>query len=317
MVCRRSAEVVMRIASLDIGTNTILMLIADVLPDGSMKVIRDEHTIARLGRGVDTSGRIQPETFERCRAIIHHLLLIAQETNVQHIYACGTSALRDALNKAEFIEYIRKTTHVTIEVIPGEVEARLSFQGTIFDRIQDNASAEIAVLDIGGGSTELITGSGLHVTSATSMDMGSVRLTERFLATHPPSDISLINAIEYIHATLRTLTPLEPSAQLLGVAGTVTTLAAIEMQLVEFSAVDIDNYILTMSVIERILNKLKSLDLKQIHAIPQIHPLRADIILAGVLILKECMTALKKTEIRVSTKGLRYGLLLEKAKKLR
>ncbi len=119
----------MRISAIDIGTNTILMLIADVLPDGTITVVRDEHTIARLGKGVDSSKRIMQETFQRALNILAKLKSISKEAGSQHIVACGTSALRDANNREEFIEFIRTKLDITIQILNGDEEARLTYWG--------------------------------------------------------------------------------------------------------------------------------------------------------------------------------------------
>jgi len=172
------------------------------------------------------------------------------------------------------------------------------------------------VLDIGGGSTELITGTGSGISSSISMDIGSVRLTERILKKSPPEDAAVLNAVEFINTHTLNLQPIEEEAMLIGVAGTLTTLAALDLRLNAFNEELINRHLLRDENIRCIFQELRHLTLDQIISYPQIHPSRADIILAGILILKEILNKLKMTQITVSTLGLRYGILLSTARKL-
>ena len=179
----------MRLASIDIGTNTILMLIAEIGKDGAMEVLRDEHTIARLGKGVDEKGSIQKETFARISNILKDLRSIARYYNVDRIIACGTSALRDAKNSREFLDFIEQEVNLKINVISGIEEAELTYLGATSDLKPDISGHRYAVLDIGGGSTEISFGNRSCMESAYSIDIGSVRLTERILKQSPPDQV--------------------------------------------------------------------------------------------------------------------------------
>jgi exopolyphosphatase/guanosine-5'-triphosphate,3'-diphosphate pyrophosphatase len=300
-----------RISTIDIGTNTILMLIADVLPDGRFSVIRDEHTIARLGKGVDAQRNIQQETFERCLTILTGLKKISDTSRSTQIYACGTSALRDAANRDEFIDYIRSSLGFTIHVLSGEEEARLTYLGGASQFFPLHPETTYAVLDIGGGSTELVVGSGMNVHQKISMNIGAVRITERFLHASPPSNEEIASAEEEIRRHLSHAFSLPVGTTMIGVAGTLTTLAAIDLQLPEFDAKAIDGYILSIDTIDRIFEHLQTCSFKELCAIPQILPQRADIILAGILILRLTMRMMHTPSITVSTRGLRYGLLYQ------
>lgn len=303
----------MRIASIDIGTNTILMLIADLEQRSgqlTIKVVRDEMVVARMGRGVDEHRIILPQTFEKVRNHLREYQHIAQECTVDVIFACGTSALRDAANRDEFIAYIKKETGLSIRVLSGGEEAQLTFLGAISE--YPSAHDVFGVIDIGGGSTEIITGTHEKVLGHTSLNIGSVRLTERFLTSSPPAPSQLDEATSYIRATLERAQPVPPGDnRLLGVAGTVTTLAALRLQLPRYDPEKISGTRLSIESIETVFEQLRPLTVEQIRDVPQISHGRADIILAGVLILKEYMHHTRCSTITASDRGLRYGIALE------
>jgi len=301
----------MRLASIDIGTNTILMLVADVERNGTLSVVRDEHFIARLGKGVDEHGSIQKETFHRVQRILSQLKSIANSDGVRYIAACGTSALRDASNRQEFIDYIREHLSINIKILTGQEEAESTYLGAVSEYLADSPSGEFAVLDIGGGSTELVVGTGSNVSSAVSLDIGSVRLTERILKNNPPDNIALENAVKLIQNHIQNISPLPSSTKLIGVAGTLTTLAALDLQLNTFDNTLINRCVLTRVAIERIFQELRHLTLDDMRSYPQIHPSRADILLAGILILLETLRTINLSQITVSDRGLRYGILLK------
>jgi hypothetical protein len=175
----------MRIATIDIGTNTILMLVADISPGGILSTIRDEHSIPRLGEGVDATHLISQTALKRAVEQLRRYRLIAQDENAEMVVACGTSALRDAKNRDDVIDLMGKKTGIRVEVLSGEQEAELTYLGAVSDYLQGDEP--LAVLDIGGGSTELTFGNGKTITHRRSLDVGSVRLTERILKTSPPT----------------------------------------------------------------------------------------------------------------------------------
>jgi exopolyphosphatase / guanosine-5'-triphosphate,3'-diphosphate pyrophosphatase len=309
-------NVTMRLASLDIGTNTILMLIADIQRDGSLEIVRDEHFIGRLGKGVDEHGIIQKETFQRVQDILFQLINIAGSLDVKHMTACGTSALRDATNRQEFIEYIKEKLALDIQILTGKEEAELTYLGAVSDYLPSADTENYAVLDIGGGSTEIVVGSGALVTLCASVDIGSVRLTERILKINPPSSIALENAATLVRTHLQNIYPLLPTTKMIGVAGTVTTLAAIDLRIPVFDRNLVNRHILTIEAIDKIFQELKPLTLDQLRRYPQIHPSRADILLAGIIILREALRKVRLSKITVSDRGLRYGIMIKAAQTL-
>jgi exopolyphosphatase/guanosine-5'-triphosphate,3'-diphosphate pyrophosphatase len=309
-------NVTMRLASIDIGTNTILMLVADVQRDGSLKVVRDEHFIGRLGKGVDEHGIILKETFDRILAILSQLKSIADSIGIEHLSVCGTSALRDAENRQEFIDFIKEKLALEIRILSGNEEAELTYLGAVSEYLTHTNSKNYAVLDIGGGSTELVTGSVEKVTSSVSIDIGSVRLTERILKRNPPSDISLENAVQLVRNHLKNIFPLSRTTEIIGVAGTLTTLAALDLRIPDFDRNLINRHVLTIEAIDRIFQELRPLTLDQLRNYPQIHPSRADILLAGIIILREILRKVNLSKITVSDRGLRYGIVIKTAQTL-
>jgi exopolyphosphatase/guanosine-5'-triphosphate,3'-diphosphate pyrophosphatase len=310
---RTATKVTMRLASIDIGTNTVLMLVADVRRDGSLVVVRDEHFIGRLGKGVDEYGIIVQETFHRIHGILSQLKSIADSLGIQHISACGTSALRDAKNRQEFIDFMKEKLALEIQILSGTEEAELTYLGAISDYPMKSDSENYTVLDIGGGSTEIVTGSGDHVISSASMDIGSVRLTERILKNNPPDRTALDHAVQIVRDQLKTSGPLSPAATIIGVAGTLTTLAALDLRIAEFDKNIINRHILTIETIDKIFHELRPLTLDQLRSYPQIHPSRADILLAGIIILRETLRKMNASKITVSDRGLRYGIAIKTA----
>jgi exopolyphosphatase/guanosine-5'-triphosphate,3'-diphosphate pyrophosphatase len=309
---RTATKVTMRLASIDIGTNTVLMLVADVRRDGSLVVVRDEHFIGRLGKGVDEYGIIVQETFHRIHGILSQLKNIADSLGIQHISACGTSALRDAKNRQEFIDFMKEKLALEIQILSGTEEAELTYLGAISEYMQSD-SENYTVLDIGGGSTEIVSGSGAHVTSSASMDIGSVRLTERILKNNPPDRAAMDHAVQIVRDQLNTIGPLSPATTIIGVAGTLTTLAALDLRIAEFDKNIVNRHILTTETIDKIFHELRPMTLDQLRSYPQIHPSRADILLAGIIILREILRKMNASKITVSDRGLRYGIAIKNA----
>jgi exopolyphosphatase/guanosine-5'-triphosphate,3'-diphosphate pyrophosphatase len=306
----------MRLASIDIGTNTVLMLVADVQHNGSLHVVRDEHFIGRLGKGVDEHGIIQKETFHRVLDILSQLKSTADSLGVRHLSACGTSALRDAKNRQEFIDFMKEKLALEIRVLSGSEEAELTYLGTVSDYLSKVDSNTYAVLDIGGGSTEIVVGSGAHITSSCSIDIGSVRLTERILKINPPSSSALESAVQLVRDHIQHVTALLPSTKIIGVAGTLTTLAALDRRIPTYDRNLVNRHVLALETIDKIFQELRPLSLDQLRSYPQIHPSRADILLAGIIILRETMKKVNLSEITVSDRGLRYGIVIKTAQML-
>ncbi|MBI5646060.1 MAG: Ppx/GppA family phosphatase [Ignavibacteriae bacterium] len=301
----------MRIATIDIGTNTILLLVADVDARGGLTVVTDEQAIARLGKGVDAERRIQPDTFRRCETILRAHAETCRYLACDHIVATGTSALRDAANRDEFIAAMKQATGFGIELLSGEAEALWTWTGAV-SGIGTHASC--AVLDIGGGSTELAVGSRGGDLIHGSVDVGAVRLTEKFLHSAPPRDEELHAAEAAAREALAGLPHIDGArSAIVAVAGTVTTLAAIELGLRTFDRKAVAGHQLTLAAVERLFEQMSKLGKDALHTELSVDPGRADIIVAGILILRTFMRERGVESLTVSERGLRYGIALREA----
>ena len=302
----------MRIAALDIGTNTILMLVADVDNSGRLSVIRDEHSIGRLGKGVDADRLISDETIERVEGILRSQLELARTLGCERIVAGATSAMRDAANRELVLRTFRDHLGLDVRVLSANEEAALTFRGTL-SGIDRSPKSRAGVIDIGGGSTEIMVGTGEDAQFRTSVDIGAVRLTERWWDGYPMSEGRWKEVGSEIQKELQNIQIASGPIRWFGVAGTPTTLAAIALTLNTFDPAAIDGYALTRDFVEQTVHELSKQTLAQLRAHPQIHPGRADIIVAGALILREIMRRFRIREIGVSVRGLRYGLAVEGA----
>lgn len=298
----------MRIASIDIGTNTVLLLIADLLPSGHITVVHEEQVFARLGKGVDENKIINQDTFERVGHFLAAYKTTCDSFSVDKIIAVGTSALRDAGNRDAFCEFIKHTTGIAIEVLSGAEEARWTYRGGISEFLDQ--SELFSVIDIGGGSTEIIAGTKKRIHTTISIDIGSVRLTERILKESPPEYSSIAEAYQYILSHIpETIPDALHGTFAIGVAGTATTLAALHQHLPVFDPAKISGYVLPYSEVCALFGLLKDKNIHQLQSMPQIHPGRADILLAGTMILMGVMEKCNIPSIQVSVRGLRYGIL--------
>ena len=299
----------MTIASIDIGTNTILMLVAELGTGGGMRVISDQQVVARVGKGVDHSGSIAWDAFTRSEAFLAAYLDQAKREGVDVIRCTGTSALRDAKNGDDYLEYMHTKLGLEIEILTGDEEALWTYGGAISGFSDRNAP--YAVLDIGGGSTEMTVGHGFHIDERRSLDIGCVRLTEKFLHHTPPTDTEIASMMEVIDGAIPRYPAFDPSTTtLVGVAGTVTTLAAVELGLEEYQRERIAGFVLTRETIARRFEQFRSMDKDELQQQLRIDPGRADIILVGVAILKRLTELRDIPRLVVSERGLRYGIAM-------
>ncbi|NKB70243.1 MAG: Ppx/GppA family phosphatase [Candidatus Latescibacteria bacterium] len=295
------------VSVIDLGTNTILM-VTGRHQGGKVEILDDAHVIARLGKGVDAQGLILPETMDRVCTYLAQYRDRAQDLGAKRVAAFGTSALRDAANGPQFIDRVRREVGIKLVVVPGQDEARLTFRGARFGL---DLPTRYGVLDIGGGSTELAVGSDQALELSHSVDVGGVRVTERCFGTLPPSQQEVTAASDFIRQRLQGLTSYPRGVPLVGVAGTATTLGAIDSGQIDFKGEQLNGYTLSRSRLHTLADHLLTLSLEQIQAIPQIDPKRADIIAAGSLILRLAVDRFDVDGLTISTRGIRYGLLLE------
>ena len=302
-----------RFAFIDIGTNTILCLIAELKNDASFDVFDDLAEITRLGQGVHQTGRISPEGEERSLKVLQRYLERCKHLNVEEIIAVGTSALRDARNSADVRARFKEQLGLDVRVISGDEEAEYSFlavqQGLPLNR------RELLVVDVGGGSTELIRGNAAGVVEAISINVGSVRLTEQFFHSDPVQTEECEKMVVAIEKELTRLPNqwLKDSSilTLVGIAGTFTTLSAVEKKLVCYTHGEVHGSRLTLIEVRRQVALFQGKTIAERRAIAGLEPKRADVILAGACLIERIMTLFHSERVIVSDQGVRYGLLHE------
>ncbi len=304
-----------RSAFIDVGTNTILCLIAEVRDTGRFRVLDDLAEITRLGQGVDRTRRISSDGEQRSLAVLRRYRDQCKNLGVDEIFAVGTSALRDATNSAEVRARIRAELGIDIRVISGAEEAAYSFLAV--QRSLSLTAKETLVIDVGGGSTELVRGNENGVRRAISIDLGSVRLTERFLHADPVKPEELAQMRETIDRELarlpdRDVAP-DATLTLVGIAGTFTTLAAMEKKLARYSHGEVHGSVLTLEQVRRQRNRLERKSIAERRQMIGLEPQRADVIFAGALLIERIMARYHAALVIVSDQGVRYGLLHEAA----
>jgi exopolyphosphatase/guanosine-5'-triphosphate,3'-diphosphate pyrophosphatase len=296
-----------RVGAIDIGTNTVLLLVAEGSPRSPSAVL-ERATITRLGKGVDQTRRLSSEGIARTVACLATYADLLRELGVERTLAVCTSAARDAENGAEFLETARQALGTTPRIVDGNEEARLVFDGALTGLSLDGP---VTVFDIGGGSTEVIRGicSGDRAVPerAVSMNIGSVRLTERHVHDDPPNAGELRAIADDIDEHLSTA-PLDDPGTLVGVAGTMTTLAAVEKELDTYDPAVVHGSVLRKSAIQSMFDRLSQVPLDLRRQVPGLEPARADVILAGALIALRLMERARADEVLVSDRGVRWGL---------
>lgn len=274
-----------RVAAFDIGTNTVRVLVAD---EGG-PVLRDQRVV-RLGEGVDATGRFLPEAIDRTVAGLSELVDVAGP--VARVDAVATSASRDAANRDDFLDRAEAVLGVRPRVIPGSEEAGLSFRGAT-----GGVDGPVAVVDIGGGSTEVVVGR-TEPEVAHSIDVGSVRLTERVLPERPAPTHRVDAALAWALDRLA-VADVPAVEHVIGVGGTFTALAAIDADLTRFDETVVQGHRLTRRRMESIVDWLASLDLAETEAIPSLDPLRASVLLGGAVVVLAVMRHLGASEVEV------------------
>jgi len=297
-------------AIIDIGTNTILLLIVAFDENGNIKFIHHEERIPRIGKDVDESRNIGNASFLKTVEIIKDYKKISDGFNVDKLTAVGTSALRDANNKKEFVQFIYDETGVKIEIISGSEEAHWSYRGALsFLKVDPNQY--YSVIDIGGGSTEIISGKGNDVIKNISLDVGAVRLTERYLKSNPPTPQEINDTEMFLHTQFEKLNSFKLSNSFfVGVAGTITTLAMVDRGEREITIDNINGYLMSFVSISNILNDMKKLTVNDIENKYFVKKGRSDIIFAGTLILHSFMKQFNIASVMTSINGLRYGIAI-------
>lgn len=303
----------MRLAAIDCGTNTVLLLVAELQPDRVPRLVKvaDFLEMPRLGQELDRTGRLHPDAMVRTLAALAAQRQRALDLGAEEVFAIGTESLRAASNGAEFLARAAEAG-VPLRVISGQEEARLSFR-SVSASLPLPAGAKRSVLDIGGGSTELIVGSDGPELSA-SVPIGSVRLTERLVRSDPPTPDEKAALGRAIEEALDGLPP--PAGELVALAGTATTVAALHLGLATYDSARIDGMRLPVPALAGLVERLGGLTVAERCALPGLDPRRADVIYAGATILLRVALRARVPEVVISDRGVRWGALEEQADRI-
>ncbi|WP_277345745.1 Ppx/GppA phosphatase family protein [Nocardioides sp. JQ2195] len=290
------------VAAIDCGTNTIKLMIAR-LPD----VLVRETRMVRLGQDVDRTGRLADEALARTFAAVDEYAALIREHDVEQIRFCATSASRDASNAEVFVAGVRERLGIEPEVVAGHEEAGLAFDGAVRN-LRDEPNKPVLVVDIGGGSTELILGS-TSPEAAHSMDIGSVRMHERHLHSDPPTPDEIAAATRDIDAHLDECpVPAGDAATVVGVAGTILTVAAGVLDLPAYDRDRIDQSVLSREAVHTMTERLLAMTVEERLALPYMEPGRADVIGAGALILDRVLRRTAVDELVASEADILDGI---------
>jgi exopolyphosphatase/guanosine-5'-triphosphate,3'-diphosphate pyrophosphatase len=303
-----------RVAAIDQGTNSIRLLVAEAAPGGGLDELARDMVITRLGEGVDASGRLDPAALKRTIDVLGRYGARARALGAGRFRVAATSAVRDASNRTEFEEAIRVHTGSEPEVITGEREAGLSYLGATHGLVPGVAVPPYCVLDIGGGSTELVVGAN-DAASAVSTQMGSVRLTERHVRSDPPAVEEIAAMEREVDAILEAdeveAVRTQEAETLVAVAGTATTLQAMSLDLPRYDPDAIHRTWIGLSEVERSLDRLARMTNEERAALPFMAPGRGDVIVAGALIMAVTMRRLGFKRALVSETDILDGLAIE------
>jgi exopolyphosphatase/guanosine-5'-triphosphate,3'-diphosphate pyrophosphatase len=302
-----------RVAVVDMGTNSTRLLVADVEGEEVTEVER-RSTVTRLGRGVDTSGQLAADAIEEVCDTVASYIDIYRPLEPDRVVALATSAVRDASNSGVFLAELRERFALDARILPGADEARLTYLGASVGRDQGE---DTLVVDIGGGSTELVLGSGEEVTFYASLQAGTVRHTERHLAHDPPSASELEALAADVHDLIdgALAGDAAPSARTgIAVAGTPTSLAAIDQELDPYDPELVHGYVLSLEAIQHMCSELSSMPLAERLKVTGLQPGRAPTIVAGIVILIAVMRAFGLARIEASEHDILYGAALEAAR---
>lgn len=308
-----------RLGAVDIGTNSVRLLVADVEgagPDARVTTLDRRMTITRLGQGVDGDRRLHPDAIARTLAVLDQYGAAARALGVEAIRATATSAARDATNRDDLFDPARSALGVRPELLSGEEEARLSFLGATASLAEVGAVAPYLVVDIGGGSTEFVLGTDAPV-GLISIDVGCVRVTEQFLHSDPPAPEELSAAVSVVRDHLkdveREIGDLRVAKTLVGLAGTVSTVAAVEQGLAAYDRDRIHHFRLTRAAVEDVFRTLATESAEERRQNPGLEPERADVIVGGVIVLASVFRAFGFDEMLVSEEDILDGLVRDLA----
>lgn len=296
-----------RVAAIDCGTNSIRLLIADI-SNGIFKEVVRSMEVVRLGQGVDKNKSFHPDAIKRTLDAVEMFSEVIASKGVERIRFCATSATRDATNRSLFTDGVRGILGVEVEVIPGEEEAMLSFNGATKELMQNDAP--YLVVDIGGGSTEFVFGSN-KVENAKSVDIGCVRMSERHFTSQPTTMDQVARAIIDIDSAIAkaaSVVPISNAKTLVAVAGTATTVAAAALELKDYDRYLIHLARISADKVHKVSAMFQSMNKDEIANLGYMHPGRVDVITAGSLVLSRIMAATSASEFVASESDILDGM---------
>jgi exopolyphosphatase/guanosine-5'-triphosphate,3'-diphosphate pyrophosphatase len=307
------------LAVIDVGTNTVRLLVAESDSQGGYRPLFASQEITRLGQGLLPDRELRPEPIQRTIQVLRRFQREAEARGAAYTLAVGTSALREATNRTVFLSRVREQVGLDVSVISGEEEARLTLLGVRAGL--PRAPARLVMMDIGGGSTEFLLADGARILTMVSTGLGVVKLTETYLRTDPPTQAELAAIGEAVISRLtrvraETLRDISPQDVFVGTAGTVTTLAAIDLRLAMYDPDRVAGHELMRARVASLLQELASLPLADRRQIPGLEPARADVIVAGAMICQVAMDVLGFSRLTVSDGGLREGILIDLIQRL-
>ncbi len=300
-----------KIASIDIGTNTVRLLVLEQGGGGEIKVVASDQIIVRLGEGMDAGNGLLPARMDIAVQALVRFKRTCEDHGVASVYATATSAVREAPNREEFLKRVFDATGLRVRVIPWEEEARTTLRGVFWKLpVDDRPSLSF---DIGGGSTEFILSRGDQMIDCVGTKLGAVRLTEKFITQAPTDPGEYEKLAAYLKEELKNvrekLSSLAPE-RIIGTAGTATTLAALDLGLFPYDPEKVHGHSLSLERIESLSRDLRSKTLEERLAMKPIEPGREDLLVAGTAIVLETLSAFGAAEMTVSDYGLREGILL-------
>jgi len=300
----------MKVAALDLGTNSFLCLIVEGDKSGIKKVLSDQVKVVRLGQGVDKTGSFHLEALERARICLTEFKKEIDRHNVDRILAMATSAARDATNGQELFK-IGEKLGIPIEIIPGADEARITFAGSTEGTLRGIENC--IVIDVGGGSTEFIVGNGDKLHFSKSLNIGCVRMTEKYITSQPLSQTERFFVEDSVRENLQTILPeimKYPASEILAVAGTPSAIAVAELG-GRFDPDKVHGFELDQAKLKKWCDILANTTLREKIENYKIEAGRADVLFVGATILYQFLRQLNKPSMKVSIKGVRYGVALE------
>ena len=301
-----------KIASIDIGSNTVRLLILESMGNQDFKIVSSKREITRLGEGMDTQGKLVDCRIQATLKVLSGFQKICMENGDPPLFAVATSAVREASNGEEFVGLAQKETGINIKIISWEEEARLTLEGVFWKLPHENKKT--ITLDIGGGSTEFILSEGKNIKGFCSTALGVVRLTERFITRHPVDEKEFLNLQNHLESELQGVKnklSAFPPERLIGTAGTVTTLAALKNNIFPYDPKKIHGSCISRQETESILGDLKGKSISQRLLLKPIERGREDLIIAGTAIVLATMRTFSCDILTVSEYSLREGIILK------